>query len=160
MAHAAGELGVIRLPLDQVVVGARADGGQGHCVVAIAGQHDRGKARRRFAHAAQRVQPLAVGQPQVDQHEIDAAARQAGHRLADAGHGFQVKRHGALFGQRLPDQVHVRRIVFDQKHAQHGVQPLLPFGGSLTMVSQKSSMAWTTFRNWFRSIGLVMKQFA
>src|ERR1019366_5256009 len=35
-----------------------------------------------------------------------------------------------------------------------------PFGGSLTMVSQNSSMACTTLLNWCRSIGLVMKQFA
>ena len=64
---------------------------------------------------------------------------------------------GIRFRQRLLDQRSVSGIVFNQQHPDGSLSISIryPFG-SLTIVSQKPSMAFTTSKNWSRPRGLVM----
>jgi hypothetical protein len=77
---------------------------------------------------------------------------------------------GIDLGEQEPDEARVTRVVLDQQDAEgdlppgaevaaglHGYRCPPPFAstllGSLTMVNQKSSIAFTTSMNWSRSMG-------
>ena len=103
----------------------------------------------------------AVGQRQVEEHQVGAvftqvlesAGQAIGHADVDGVGGT------ARIAQHLADEARIAGIVLDQQRAYAGAGRR--FGGhdllgSVTMVSQKSSIDLTTLMNCSRSTGLVM----
>ena len=67
-----------------------------------------------------------------------------------------LERDQTIPGKVLPDQVDVARVVLHEEDAKRLTHFLAPFGGSITMLSQKLWIDLTTCMNWSRFMGLVM----
>ena len=63
--------------LDEIVLSPGAYGLQSHLLVVEARNHDDRLGRGASARALERGQPLAVGEPQVEEHDIHAGGVQA-----------------------------------------------------------------------------------
>ena len=99
--------------LDQVVLRAGGDRLHSAALVVEAGEHEHGESRRQRAQLAQPVEPLRVGQVEVEQHAVVArepGADRAGER------GCAVELHlRAGVGQLLLDDQRVAVVVLDQQ---------------------------------------------
>ena len=104
------------LPLDQVVLGAGRDRGQRGALLGQPGEHHHRGTRRGGQQLGDRVDPLHIGQVQVEQHA--ARGRRPGGHLLGLGqrpHPGQRGLHAAVREQLL-DQQRIPRVILDQQH--------------------------------------------
>ena len=100
--------------LGQVVVGAGVERIDLLLLLRARRQHD-DRPPRPAAQAADQLGAVAIGQPEVDEEEVDAAV--AGQRLAVA-RGRRLE-HDMAFGlQRRREQATDRRFVLDHEHVR------------------------------------------
>jgi hypothetical protein len=110
----------VDLALDQVVLGALADGGDAEVLIVQAGEHADRDAAGRVQHVAQAAETGRVGQPEVEQDAV--------HRCEPGPRGCHVRRDlqvdlGAGLGEQFLDEERVTGIVFDQQHPQPFTRP-------------------------------------
>src|SRR5689334_10690268 len=106
----------------------------------------------------ERVQAVAVGERQVEQHEGNVLLRELLQAARKAVGVLEAELHRrGLFREHLPDEARIARVVLDEEDLVAGLLGLhLPGpGGSVTTDSQKRSMDWITTMNFSRSTGLV-----
>lgn len=111
------------LALDQVVLGARLDGFQAQLLLRAAREHDDGRLGRGADDAADRVDAVAVGQPEVEQHAVEGVVVQhhlgGGERLrVGEGVGAHV---GAVEHHHEPRPVGGVVLHHQQVHGAVGV---------------------------------------
>ena len=122
MGHAAqrgadaGEqlLGVERLR--DVVVGAGVERAHLLRLLVAGGQHDHGHVAER-AQAAQHVEPVEVGEAEVEDHDVGAAVG-GDHDRRLAGRGLEHLEVAAA--QRRAQRAPERGVVFDEEDRAHG----------------------------------------
>ncbi len=130
---------------------------RGQRLVVHARQHHQGDARRGRARAPQRFQSLCIGQPQVEQDNVDHMLGKMLLGVADASHlrDFQAMR--VMLVDHFAEQARVAGVIFDEEKyldrflAHSGRAPR----GSLTFVSQKSLMLFTRLSNASNCTGLL-----
>ena len=92
---------------------------QGLCgqrLVVQSGQHHQGDAGRDGVGPPYRSQSVSIGQPQVEQDDVDRMLRQV---LLGLSHALHVGQFGCcepLLVEHLAQQTGVSRVVFDQKN--------------------------------------------
>ena len=114
--HRVDEQPVVHLPLDQIILRAQLHGLHGHAFVIEAAQHDDRHLGRGGVRALECVQPKAVRQGHVEQHEVDAAGGQpfeAGRQPVRVDQ-FEGRVWGV--GEVQADQAHITGIVLDEEH--------------------------------------------
>ncbi len=104
-------------------------------------------------HLGEGIEPEAVGQRKIEQHQPGAAGRQVLEPERQAIGGVQHERRARVLGDHLEDEPRVARVVLDEEDVVHYLP--CPLGGSVTTVSQKTSIDFTTTMNFSRSTGLV-----
>jgi len=120
------------LALDQVILGAGRDRGQASALLGQPGEHHHRGARDGGQQLGDRVDPLHIGQVQVEQ---DAAwgRRPGGHvlGLGQRPHPRQRGLHAAVREQLL-DQQRIARVILDQQHRGRLAEPFraLPVGAA------------------------------
>jgi len=111
------QAGQIVLPLDQVVVGAGLQGRDRGLSRLHTGQHDHGHRQRQLADLHDELQPAAVGEAQIDQHEVvDELPGEPGTGVAQRGHGVELDL-GCATGELAPGQLGVASVIFDVENA-------------------------------------------
>jgi hypothetical protein len=119
-----------RLALDQVVLRATPDRLVAEVRVVRSRQHHQRQRRGVVHDRLHRVQPIAVGQAEVAQHDIERFRRKLCQRVRqplDAGNRELAR---GLFGERGLHQQRIAGIVLDQQYAQgrHGaIHPAIPW---------------------------------
>jgi len=96
----------------QIVLRAVVHGLHANVLTAGLGEHDDGRAGRAGAHAADRFDPLAVGQIECQQDHVGLGARQVGQPAGQSGHRVDPE-----IGQQFPNQARIGRVVVDQQRA-------------------------------------------
>jgi hypothetical protein len=117
----------IDLILDQIVLCPVPNGPQTHFLYIETRQHDDGRVKRRLVQMLERFQARAVGQPEVEQHDVGIPRVQGREGIGQACDAPQLYRDiVALLDVRL-DQTGIARIVLDQQqfdrlifHVLHG----------------------------------------
>ncbi len=108
----------VHLSLEQVVLGTRGDRIGGNLQVGQPGKHQHRGPRRAGQDLPQRLQAVAVGQVQVQQHAVRAVL-QGGQRRLQRPHPAQP--HGEFaVEQELLDQQRVAVVVLHQEHVDGG----------------------------------------
>jgi len=138
----------------EVILCSRAHRLERHRLIIEPRDHDDRLVRGQLACPLEGRQPIAVGEPQVEQDDVHGGPAQTLDRALEAVHPFDVEVAGRQLSQHLEDQPGVPGVVLDQQHANR------PDGGSrahgsLTISSQNCSIAFTARRNWMGSMGLV-----
>ena len=151
----AGQKIGICLALDEVVLGAAVHGPGREQLVPQAGEDDDRDLGRAGVDGGKGLDPPAVGQRQVQQHDIDAAALDALKRCPEPIDVLDLVGVPQAVGERLPNQAGVPGVVLDQEDLDGRVAHDLWSGGYLTMDSQKSSMDLTTCANCSSPTGFV-----
>ncbi len=99
---------------------------------------------------------MAVGQRQVEEHELGLLERQELEPTRQTVGAAQAKRRGRILPQHLLDEAGIAGVVLDQEdRLRDGLLDDHRTGGSVAMVSQKRSIDCTTVMNFSRSTGLV-----
>ena len=112
-----------------------------------AGQ-DNGRNRRDGAgHSRVGLEPQAVGQIEVEKHEVDATAAETIQRRSEARHRLDHEMARPSPGQQLTHSHGVDRIVFDQQDGQRAVRPG-PGGGEPETARQQRALAGRGQRVW------------
>jgi hypothetical protein len=160
--HASQEM-AFDTTLHQIVLRTRPHGLERQALVIEPGDHDDRLVRRAAARPDERVDPLAVGQSQIEQHDVHPGATESGQGLVEPLDALEIERLRLYFTQQLENQPGVSRVVLDEEdrdglHRGRGARGAR--GGphvraSFTISSQKCSIDRTTLRNCSRSTGLV-----
>lgn len=129
----AGEHAGGRVALDQVILGPLADRLAGEPGVVEAAEHDDRRPGSQRSQGVEGVEPLAVGQGEVEQDRGVNAPGGPLQPVAEPGHVVQVEQTAGRLGQRLADEGGVAGVVFDQEQADVGLGHVAPclFGGGL-----------------------------
>jgi hypothetical protein len=109
------EHGTQRVVFGQEGVGPGTAGALGQVGSGVAGQHDQLCARVEVAQLGDQAQPVAVGQVQVDDGDVDVVGRGLGEGIARGvgdGHAAQVR----LGVEREGEHVGEHPVVVDQQH--------------------------------------------
>jgi len=140
---------------DQVILRAGAHGFQRHLlVIESRDDHDRLVAGV-LLHVPERLKSLTVGQPQIQEHHIDAVLLQMAHGRVQPVSPFQLELGPVLLlAQHFEDEAGVAGIVFHQQHTNRSSRYARGHG-SFTISSQNAPIALTAFRNTAGSIGFV-----
>jgi hypothetical protein len=104
------------LAFDEIVLRALLQGLRGQHLVVQTRQHHQRDAGCGGVDPLYRFQSLRIGQPQVDQDDIN---RMLSKNLFGATHAFRVHQFGvaqALLSQHLAEQAGVAGVVFDQEN--------------------------------------------
>ena len=157
VAYGAQEQMGVGFILIKKILGPLADRGEGQGFISLAGQDHEGHVGGLIVGLDEGIQAPAVRETQIQQDQVDLVLVQPLQPISQPGHPLDGKILDLGFGQHLPDQAGVSRIVLHQQdsgwlgahHAPH-------LGGSITTVSQKSSMDFTTSIKRSRSTGLVI----
>ena len=104
-----------------------------------------------------RFQSLRIGQPQVEQDDVDRMLRKMLLGLAHASDVRQLSVVRALLVEHLAEQAGVAGVVFDQQNRfdRFLAHPLCACCGNLAFVSQKSLMLFTRLSNASNCTGLL-----
>src|SRR5882672_11739668 len=101
------------------------------------------------------IEAVAVREREVEQHHARRLRGEVLKTLREPADAIEFEQPVLAFGQHLPDEADVPRIVLDQQNPlAFGHVSYFPFG-SVTTVSQKLSIDCTTLMNCSRSTGLV-----
>ena len=111
-----GEQGAQIVGLDQVVAGTGADRLHRQAHVAVAGEHHHRWSQRRGSDAAQQFQAAAVGQHEVQEHDIHVTAGDDPFALGQRGGGQQL----VLLWQHQVEGVVSTWVVIDEQQPNHG----------------------------------------
>jgi hypothetical protein len=147
VADAARKQRRVEAALDQEVLGAAPDGLQAGLLAAVDREHDDGRVRRLPEHGGQRVEALAVGQSEVEQHGVHVRRGQALAGLCGApDRRGREARHRDL-AEQARDLARVGLVVLDDQDLElldgHCASAT---DGRLARRSQKASKAETTAR--------------
>ena len=115
--HVAGRLG-----LHQVILGPVLDRADRELGVVQTGQHDDRGVRRGAVDRAKRVEPRAVRQGQIEQHEIEGLAMHGVHRVVEAFDVGQRELGRPDVDQRFGQQARVRGVVLDEEDTDRRVR--------------------------------------
>jgi hypothetical protein len=115
VAHRPFEHGRVHVPLHQVILRAFLHGMQGGRLVFMPAEHQHGRFAGRVPRAAERFESAAVGELQIEQHGVDAAARQSFDSSGQRLDVFDLKLRDARRRQVLLDEQGIIRTVFDQQ---------------------------------------------
>ncbi len=164
VADGARQEGVIGLALHEVLLRPGAHARERGVEVGLSAQHDNRQVRVVAREPLERLEPVGVGQAQVEEDNLDVAALEAGHGGLERRDPLHDVRARDRVAQDLAKEARVRLVVFDQKDANAAHSAPSTFcpsvrGGRRTTVIQKSWIVCTTRMNCSRSTGLVMKQF-
>src|ERR1700720_1209158 len=99
---------------------------------------------------------MSVRQSHVQQQNVYTAFPQMSHGFAHAREVRQFETARLLRAEHLAQQTSISRVILNQKNMEWLFLHERDSCGSLTTVSQKPSMLFTTLRNPSRSTGLVM----
>jgi hypothetical protein len=109
--------GVHREGLEQVVVHPEAHRRDGRVDRGLASHHHRGRAPGRILDGGERVEPAAVGQPEVDQRDV--GRRTAGERRGGLGHRAAGDHLVPLPAQMPLDSPPEHILVFEHQNCRH-----------------------------------------
>ena len=140
--------------LHQVVLRPGADRLERQLLVVEPRDHDDRLVRRPAPRANERIEPLAVGQAQIEQHDVHAAVRETGERVVEPVHPLEVEGLGLHLPQELEDEPGISRIVLDQQDGD-GLHGGREAHGSRTICSQNCSIELTASRNSLVAIGFL-----
>jgi hypothetical protein len=106
----------VGLALDEVVLGPLAHRLHRELVVVETGENDDRGPRRRRVRLAEGLQAEAVGEREVEQHDVEALLPEALEPAVEAVHVGDLGAHPLRALQLAPDQVGVVGAVLDQQH--------------------------------------------
>ena len=150
------------LALDEVVLRAFLQRLGGQRLVVEAGQHHQRDARRGRVGPPHRLQPLRVGQPEIEQDDVDGMLVPGAPRPRSCTRRASRRSCERLLVEHLAQQARVAGVVLDDRRsaAVRGRWASIrarssAHAGSLTFVSQKSLMLFTRLSNASSCTGLV-----
>jgi hypothetical protein len=115
VADEAGQQAAVEHLLGEVVLGAGLDGPDRQLLVVEAGEHHHRDAGPLALELGEAVQPLAVGQVEVEQDHVDAAAGEGGERSGEALHVGEPEAVATGVLQRRLEQAGVGAVVLHQQ---------------------------------------------
>ncbi len=156
VAQGAPQAAGLYLSLDQVVLGAFLQRLRGQRFIVQSREHHQRNAGRGCMGPSYRTQTLGVGQPEVEQDDVDGMAGKMDLRLAHGDHVRHLDPVAPLLIEHLPEQPRVAGIVFDQEEdlGRSLAHASSACSGNLTFVSQKSLMLFTRASNSSSCTGL------
>jgi hypothetical protein len=114
VAHRAHQEPPLDLALDQVVLRADVHGAHREVLVVVAGEHHDRQMHRRDVHPRHRLQPLRIGQREIEEHHLERPFGDQLQRLAEPGDVDHVECFAGL-AEQLADQTSVTRVVLDEQ---------------------------------------------
>ncbi len=175
VAEGADEEVALDAALDEVVLGAGADAGDGEVLVVGAAHDNDGDAGGGGVDAGDEVEAVAVGEGEIEEDDVGArvpssgsgpgpgfgprCVTQEGEGVGEAGDVADAEGGGVGGGEHEGDEARVRRVVLHHQDRDrvHVSLPACAYAsGRVTVVSQKSSIPRTTVKNCSRSTGLAM----
>jgi hypothetical protein len=128
-------------------LGAFLQGLRGQRLVVQACQHQQRHARRRGVAPAYRFQSLCIGQPQVEQDDVDGVLRKVLLGLSHALHVRQFDVARALLPEHPAQQPGVSGVIFDQEKSRDRfpVHQIDLCCGNVAFVGQNSVMDFMRF---------------
>ena len=149
----------IHHPLDQIVLRAPLHRFDAHRFVIHACQHHNGHLWRLGPHPGQRVQPLAVRQPQIQEDHVRRFLVQALQRGGEPLGDLET-RFAPHVGQHLLDEPRVSPVVLDQQDPHWQIAHLYLLSGGLARAGREPSTAFTAGTIRSTSSGPVMCRWA
>ena len=152
IADRADQQGAVDLTLDEIVLRPRLQRLHRDALVGESAQHDERRNARAGEQPLQRFEAGAFGQAEVEQHDVEVVGAQSRDARGETVDPAELEAQAIRFGEHELDQPRVGRVVFDQQDLD---RRLRHFGGSVTTVSQNSSIVCTMRVNWSKSTGFV-----
>ncbi len=144
VAYGADQGRAVHPALREVVLGPLLEQLDPEVLVVEPGQdHDR-YAVRGGPYGPHGLGALTVGEPEVEQDEVDSLISEGRERGGEAARVPDRERVLRVLREELPDQLRIRGVVLDQQDP-HSRFPA--FGGNVTIENQKSSIDLTISMN-------------
>src|SRR5262249_16468549 len=133
----------VHFSLDEIILRAFTQRLHRELVVLHPGQNDNRQMGDQRMELQNRIQALGVGQREIEQDDGEGFLVEAPERVGEAPDMRELEAHAGAFRQRLAQEARVAAIVLDQQNFDRSWAQA-DSCGSLTIVSQKSSIDWTT----------------